>query len=52
MEIQLPSPLAQHAYTMDWANGKEVARVAAVNVQQISNVWRGKGAKIAWEFAI
>ena len=39
---------AQHAYTMDWAAGKEAARVAAVNAQQASDVWRGQGAKIAW----
>jgi hypothetical protein len=30
------------------AAGKEAARVAAVNAQQASDVWRGQGAKIAW----
>jgi hypothetical protein len=43
---------AQHKYTMDQANLWESQRVAAVNAQQSSDVWRGQGAKIAWESAV
>ena len=42
---------AQHKYTMDWANDKLAAQQAGVNGQQASDVWRGQGAKIAWESA-
>merc|ERR1719223_2712540 len=42
---------AQHAETMAWANSMESARAANVAGQAASDVWRGKGAKIAWESA-
>ena len=37
---------------MDQANLWESQRVAAVNGQQSSDVWRGQGAKIPWESAV
>ena len=37
---------AQHAYTMDTAAGWESSRVAAVDAQAASDVWRGQGVKI------
>jgi len=42
---------AQHKFTMDQAAGFEASRTAAVAGQAASDVWRGKGAKIAWESA-
>ena len=40
---------AQHKFTMDQAAGFEASRTAAVAGQATSDVWRGKGVKIAWE---
>jgi hypothetical protein len=40
---------AQHAFTTNQAAGFEASRTAAVAGQAASDVWRGKGVKIAWE---